>query len=87
MERWPKRARLTPGLIDLFEHFFTPTDFAKLKKQIELLADESVFIVAENDAYPEHQSYDYEEQGFPQDRPTPSAEQWFGVQVKPGAKL
>ena len=82
--RWPARARLAPGLIELFEeHFFTRRDFNKLKKKIRLVADGRVFIVVEDDSFPsEGETYDYEANGFPDERPTPSAEEWFGIKVR-----
>ena len=77
--RWPKRVRAySLSLADLRDHLFTPTDYAQITAKVALVADE-VGMVAEDD---EGGSYDYGKDGFPSERPTPSAAEWLGVHPK-----
>jgi hypothetical protein len=77
--RWPTRVRmLEPCLTDLRD-MFTAQDFEIISKNLKLIADEGSMI-AEDDT---GASYNYGQEGFPNEHPSPSAEQWLGVQPKP----
>jgi hypothetical protein len=73
---WPTRVRLHPDTLeDLKSHLFTPASWTRVTEQLEFLADESAPIVAEDAA---GRSYSYGE-GFPDRRPSRSAEEWLGA--------
>ena len=78
--RWPERVRMHKiSLDDFCPLIFTPADFAKIAHKVELIADEAT-MVAEDDT---GASYNYGEEGFPSERPKPSAAEWLGVKPKP----
>ena len=75
---WPTRVRLFAGaLADLRDFIFSSESFQALTEKIEQVVDDDAPMVAEDD---EGNSYNYGEQGFPDRRPQPSAEEWLGVQ-------
>jgi hypothetical protein len=77
--RWPTRVRVFPAaLIDLRDFLFAPDDFARITAKVALIADEAPMI-AEDDS---GAKYNYGEEGFPRERPTPSAADWLGVEAK-----
>ena len=62
---------------------FSEESFAKLTSRLELVPSESP-VVAEDD---DGNQYSYGEQGIPEKQPSPSAEDWLGVQPDgPGTK-
>ena len=78
--RWPTRVRLFPAcLSDIRDHLFTPDDYARIAAKVVLIADEAGFL-AEDDL---GGSYNYGQEGFPRQRPTPIAAEWLGVHPKP----
>ena len=80
--RWPTRVRLFPvTLADIRDHLFTPNDYARITSKVSLVPDEAP-VIAEDDS---GASYSYGKEGFPKRRPSPSAEEWFGVFPKPEA--
>lgn len=77
--RWPTRVRIHPiSLDDIRDSIFTPEDFAKIKAKIVLVNDDAPML-AEDDS---GGSYDYSSEGFPTERPKPSAVEWLGVQPR-----
>src|SRR5688572_24138566 len=77
--RWPTRVRLWPGaLADIRDHLLTPEDFAKVAAKLQLIPEDAPMI-AEDDT---GAMYNYGEEGFPNQRPTPRAIEWLGVDVR-----
>ena len=75
---WPTRVRMRPGMIaTLRDYAFTPEDYARITAKISLIPANAV--IAEDDS---GASYDYGREGFPEESPTPSAYEWFGVSPK-----
>lgn len=78
--RWPTRVRAYPAsLADLRDHLFTPEDYAQIIARVALVEDQAG-MVAEDDM---GGSYDYGEEGFPDERPSPCAAEWLGVHPQP----
>ena len=78
--RWPTRVRILPAsLADIRDYLFTPEDYARIVAKVTLVADEAP-IVAEDDL---GGSYNYGQEGFPSERPTPRAADWLGVTPRP----
>jgi len=74
---WPNRVLLHgPAIKTLQTHVFSEASFAKITLRIELVPSDSG-VIAEDD---NGNQYNYGKQGFPENRPSPSAEEWFGVQ-------
>ena len=79
--RWPESVRIHPeSLQNLREHVLTKESFATVCAKVRLIPDEDARIDAED---AEGNRYSYGEQGFPKERPTPRAEEWFGVELRP----
>ena len=75
--RWPSRVLLYgPAIKTLKTLVFSEESFAKLTSKIDLVSSESP-VVAEDDF---GNQYSYGKRGFPKSRPSPSAEDWLGVQ-------
>ena len=78
--RWPTRVRLfAVALADIRDNLFTSDDFARITEKIALVPD-NAGMIAEDDS---GARYNYGQEGFPKPRPTPSADEWFGVFPKP----
>jgi len=54
---------------------FSEESFAKITSRIELVPSESSMVAEDDDG----NEYSYGKQGFPESRPTPSAEEWLEV--------
>ncbi len=75
--KWPTRVLLYATAENTLRTIvFSEESFAKLTSRLELLPSESPF-VAEDDF---GNQYSFGQQGFPERRPSPSAEDWIGVQ-------
>jgi hypothetical protein len=80
--RWPTRVRVRPGMLEnIREYLFTAEDYARITAKVSLTPDGSLAI-AEDDT---GASYNYGEEGFANESPTPCAYEWFGVSPKPEA--
>ncbi len=78
--RWPTRVRIFPvSLANIRDHLFTTDDYTQIIAKVALIADEAAMI-AEDD---QGGSYNYGQEGFPNERPTPHAAEWLGVHPKP----
>lgn len=78
--RFPTRVRMFPECLgDIRDRLFTPEDFAQITAKIALIADDASMI-AEDDA---GGSYNYGDEGFPPQFPSPSASEWLGVRPLP----
>ena len=79
--RWPSRVRLFPdALADLRSRLFTADDFAKITAKVSLVAEEAAGMIAEDDT---GASYNYGQEGFPEQTPRLRAAEWLGVRPKP----
>jgi hypothetical protein len=65
-------ARITSPI----RHILGEDGFGALQEKLPLRIDEQAHFIAEDEA---GRTYDYSREGFPQDRPRPSAEEWLGV--------
>jgi hypothetical protein len=77
--RWPTRVRMFQVSLEDLQSLFAAGDFARILSLVNLVADEASMI-AEDDT---GASYNYGEEGFPAELPSPSAKQWLGVRSKP----
>ena len=74
--KWPSRVVIHPiSLEDLRENVLSPADFSTVNGKVSLVEGDAGFR-AEDD---QRNSYDYEEEGFPDREPEPSAQEWLGV--------
>jgi hypothetical protein len=83
--KWPRRVLIFPQAIETLRTLvFSEESFVKLISRLELVPSECP-VVAEDD---EGNQYSFGELGFPEGRPSPSAEEWLGVQPDgPGMEL
>lgn len=73
---WPTRVRLYPiSLAEIRDDLFTPDDFAKILAKVQLIPDDAPMI-AEDDS---GNHFNYGEEEFPDERPSPDAAEWLGV--------
>ena len=78
--RWPERVVVEQGYIDdLKEHVLAPGEFDRMQQKLRVLAGNALFR-AEDDA---GNSYEYGEEGFPPQKPRPSAREWLGLELQP----
>jgi len=82
--KWPSRVLLFSEAIEnLKTDVFTEESFAKLEARLDLVPSEASMIAQDDDG----NQYSYGEQGFPETQPSPSAEEWIGLQPDgPGSK-
>jgi hypothetical protein len=73
---WPSGVRLGSGYVADLRHILGEDGFGALQEKLPLRIDEQAHFIAEDEA---GRTYDYSREGFPQDRPRPSAEEWLGV--------
>ncbi len=75
--KWPSRVLLFPLAIeDLKTNVFTKESFAKLTSRLDLVPSESPMVAQDDDG----NQYSYDEQGFPEIKPSLSTEEWLGLQ-------
>jgi hypothetical protein len=78
--RWPIRVVIYPmSLDDLREHVLSPEAFATVMQKVRLVEGDAGFQAEDG----EGNVYDYANEGFPESRPNPTAEEWLGVRVNP----
>jgi len=82
--KWPSRVLLFAEAIEnLRRDVFSLESFAKLSARLDLVSSESPIVAQDDDG----NQYSYGEQGFPMSQPSPSAEEWLGLQPDgPGSK-
>ena len=81
--RWPTRVRMRPGMMaNIRDYLFTPEDYAKITAKVSLVPADGAGMIAEGDS---DARYNYGQEGFPEESPTPSAYEWFGVEPRPEA--
>jgi hypothetical protein len=76
---WPSRVRAFPGLLEDLRGLFAPDDFAQITSKIKFVADDAP-VIAEDES---GATYSYGQDGFPDERPSPTAAEWFGVEPQP----
>lgn len=77
---WPTRVvAYSASLEDLRQHVLGRTAYDAVTRKVALIVGDAGFR-AEDDS---GNSYDYGQEGFPESRPNPSAEEWLGVHPRP----
>jgi len=72
--KWPTRVRVFPGALeDLRTHVLGPEAFAVVSRKVRLVPDEASMLAEDDEGH----AYDYGKEGFPRQRPDPSAREWF----------
>ncbi len=77
---WPSSVRLASGYVDDLRGLLGAESFRMLEEKLVLRIDERAHFVAEDEV---GRKYDYSREGFSQDRPQPSAEEWLGARPEP----
>jgi hypothetical protein len=82
--KWPPRVLIFPTAIKTLRTIvFSEESFAILTSRLELVPSESPFVAEDDDG----NQYSFGKQGFPESRPSPSTEDWLGLQPDgPGTK-
>lgn len=78
--RWPSSVRLASKYVDDLRALLSDESFGVLEEKLALRIDERAHFIAEDEV---GNKYDYRREGFLQDRPEPSAEEWLGVHPEP----
>lgn len=74
--KWPTRVVAHSMCIDdLRNHVLSPIAFQLVTDKVELFEGDAGFRAEDNDG----NTYDYGSEGFPERRPTPSAQDWLGI--------
>jgi hypothetical protein len=58
---------------------FTDRAFLTITSKVQFVVDDARIVAEDGDGG----KYSYQDEGFPDHRPKPSAEDWFGVHPKP----
>ncbi len=74
--RWPSGVSLASRYVADLRGILGDESFRVIEEKLVLRVDERAHFVAEDEA---GRKYDYSREGFSQDRPRPSAEEWLGV--------
>ena len=75
-ERWPTKVAVDPVIYEDLQWMFSEKAFRELNSRVRLDVRQGAMIAAEDG---EGHVYDYGEEGFPSERPQPSAGDWLGV--------
>ncbi len=73
---WPSKVSLNSGTAADLRDFLGDDPFEVLGEKLAIRIDERATFIAEDE---DGRKYDYGREGFPPERPRPSAEEWLGV--------
>ena len=79
---WPTNVRINPiSLENIRDDLFTPNEYAQINTKVTLrgVDEEGKSFIAGDGS---DRIYDYSTDGFPEQRPSPSAAEWLGVEPK-----
>lgn len=77
---WPTRVKMESGYLDALQYILGDEGLRTVQEHLALEPRRGAHFVAEDDR---GRSYDYSAEGFPPERPSPSAQEWLGVEPLP----